>query len=155
MIQMKTMLNVIDNSGARVAQCIKSLRGPRKPASVGDQVVVTVKKTKLLPSTQGKQSVKKGEVKHGIVVRCRVCICYSCVIPGWCSFLLSVPRFSFSRGFRVLSIAFYVAKFIYCDGEQCRILNILNCLGHAVFLCPFSQYLTLFKTFALGSSTRN
>lgn len=40
MIQMKTMLFVIDNSGARVAQCIKSLRGPMKPASVGDEACV-------------------------------------------------------------------------------------------------------------------
>ena len=54
-------------------QCIKSLCGPRKPASIGDEVVVSVQKTKMLPSTQAKQSVKKGEVRRGIIVRCRVC----------------------------------------------------------------------------------
>ena len=45
MIQMQTNLDVADNSGARKVQCIKVLGGSkRKYASVGDVIVVSVKK---------------------------------------------------------------------------------------------------------------
>ena len=45
MIQMQTMLDVADNSGARVAQCIKVLGGTkRRYAMLGDIVVAAVKK---------------------------------------------------------------------------------------------------------------
>ena len=41
MIQHRTMLNVADNSGARLVQCIKVLGGTRKRyAGIGDIVVV-------------------------------------------------------------------------------------------------------------------
>ena len=44
MIQMQSMLNVADNSGAKKAQCIKVLGGSkRRTASVGDIIVVAVK----------------------------------------------------------------------------------------------------------------
>ena len=44
MIQMQTKMNVADNSGARIVQCIKVLGGSkRRTASVGDVVVVSVK----------------------------------------------------------------------------------------------------------------
>ena len=61
---MQTNLDVADNSGARRIQCIKVLGGSkRKYASVGDQIVVTVKEA--IP--RGK--VKKGEVHRAVVVR--------------------------------------------------------------------------------------
>ena len=64
MIQMQTNLDVADNSGARRIQCIKVLGGSkRKYASVGDQIVVTVKEA----SPRGK--VKKGEVHRAVIVR--------------------------------------------------------------------------------------
>ena len=64
MIQMQTNLDVADNSGARRIQCIKVLGGSkRRFASVGDQIVVTVKEA--IP--RGK--VKKGEVHRGVIVR--------------------------------------------------------------------------------------
>ena len=64
MIQMQTNLDVADNSGARRIQCIKVLGGSkRKYASVGDQIVVTVKEA--IP--RGK--VKKGEVHRAVIVR--------------------------------------------------------------------------------------
>lgn len=64
MIQMQTKLDVADNSGARRIQCIKVLGGSkRRFASVGDQIVVTVKEA--IP--RGK--VKKGEVHRAVIVR--------------------------------------------------------------------------------------
>src|SRR5258705_11384589 len=64
MIQMRTTLDVADNSGARRVQCIKGLGGSRrKYASIGDIIVVSVKEA--IPN--GK--VKKGEVMKAVVVR--------------------------------------------------------------------------------------
>lgn len=64
MIQMRTVLDVADNSGARKVQCIKVLGGSkRKYASIGDIIVVSVKEA--IPN--GK--VKKGDVMKAVVVR--------------------------------------------------------------------------------------
>jgi len=64
MIQMQTVLNAADNSGARRVQCIKVLGGShRRYASVGDVIKVSVKAA--IP--RGK--VKKGEVYNAVVVR--------------------------------------------------------------------------------------
>ena len=66
MIQMRTNLEVADNSGARRVQCIKVLGGSRrKYASVGDVIVVSIKEA--IP--RGK--VKKGDVMKAVVVRVR------------------------------------------------------------------------------------
>ena len=64
MIQMRTMLDVADNSGARRVMCIKVLGGTRRRyASIGDVIRVSVKEA--IP--RGK--VKKGEVLHAVIVR--------------------------------------------------------------------------------------
>lgn len=64
MIQMQTVLNVADNTGARVVQCIKVLGGSkRKYAGIGDIIKVTVKEA--IP----KAKVKKGDVLKAVVVR--------------------------------------------------------------------------------------
>ena len=64
MIQMKTILDAADNSGAKRMQCIKVLGGSkRKYASLGDVIVVAVKEA--LPNAK----VKKGEVYDAVVVR--------------------------------------------------------------------------------------
>ena len=66
MIQMQTMLDVADNSGARTARCIKVLGGSRRRyASLGDIVVVSVQKA--MPGS----NVRSGSVLKGVVVRCR------------------------------------------------------------------------------------
>ncbi len=66
MIQMQTMLDVADNSGARRLQCIKVLGGShRRYAGIGDVVKVSVKEA--IP--RGK--VKKGEVYNAVIVRTR------------------------------------------------------------------------------------
>lgn len=64
MIQLRTVMEVADNSGARKVQCIKVLGGTgRRYASVGDIVVVAVKECE--PNSQ----IKKGDVKKAVVVR--------------------------------------------------------------------------------------
>ena len=66
MIQQETRLKVADNTGAKEVLCFKVLGGSRrKYASVGDQIVITVKKA--LPGGM----VKKGEVHRAVVVRTR------------------------------------------------------------------------------------
>jgi large subunit ribosomal protein L14 len=64
MIQMQTVLDVADNSGARRLMCIKVLGGSkRRYAGIGDVIKVSVKEA--IP--RGK--VKKGEVYNAVVVR--------------------------------------------------------------------------------------
>jgi large subunit ribosomal protein L14 len=64
MIQMQTILNAADNSGARSMMCIKVLGGShRRYASVGDIIKVSIKDA--IP--RGK--VKKGDVYNAVVVR--------------------------------------------------------------------------------------
>ncbi|MCB1759151.1 MAG: 50S ribosomal protein L14 [Gammaproteobacteria bacterium] len=64
MIQMQTILNVADNSGAKRIQCIKVLGGShRRYAGIGDIIKVSVKDA--IP--RGK--VKKGDVYNAVVVR--------------------------------------------------------------------------------------
>ena len=66
MIQQETRLKVADNTGAKEVLCFKVLGGSRrKYASIGDQIVITVKKA--LPGGM----VKKGEVHRAVVVRTR------------------------------------------------------------------------------------
>ncbi|MGA7122480.1 MAG: 50S ribosomal protein L14 [Polyangiaceae bacterium] len=64
MIQMRTILEVADNSGAKRVQCIKVLGGSRRRyAQLGDVIVVSVKEA--IAGTK----VKKGEVAQAVVVR--------------------------------------------------------------------------------------
>ncbi len=64
MIQMQTVLDVADNSGARKIQCIKVLGGSRRRyAGIGDIIKVSVKDA--IP--RGK--VKKGDIFNAVVVR--------------------------------------------------------------------------------------
>lgn len=64
MIQMQTLLDVADNSGAKRLFCIKVLGGSkRKYASIGDIIVASVKEA--IPNSK----VKKGDVVKAVVVR--------------------------------------------------------------------------------------
>ena len=64
MIQMRTMLDVADNSGARRLSCIGVLGGTRKRyARIGDIITASVKEA--IPNTP----VKKGDVVRAVVVR--------------------------------------------------------------------------------------
>lgn len=64
MIQMRTILNIADNSGAKRVSCIKVLGGSkRRYAGIGDVIVVSIKEA--IPTAK----VKKGEVVRAVVVR--------------------------------------------------------------------------------------
>ena len=64
MIQMQTNLDVADNSGAKMVQCIKVLGGSgRRTASVGDVIVVSIKEA--IPRGR----VKKGDIHRAVIVR--------------------------------------------------------------------------------------
>lgn len=59
---MRTVLKVVDNSGAKKVMCIQALKG-KKGARLGDTIVASVKEA----YPNGK--VKKGQVVHAVVVR--------------------------------------------------------------------------------------
>ena len=64
MIQMQSMLEVADNSGARRVMCIKVLGGSkRRYAGIGDVIVVSVQEA--IPRAK----VKKGDVVKAVIVR--------------------------------------------------------------------------------------
>jgi large subunit ribosomal protein L14 len=64
MIQMQSILDVADNSGAKKLFCIKVLGGSkRKYASIGDIIMASVKEA--IPNSK----VKKGDVVKAVVVR--------------------------------------------------------------------------------------
>ena len=64
MIQQETRLKVADNTGAKEILCFKVLGGSRrKYATIGDQIVITIKKA--IPGGM----VKKGEVHRAVIVR--------------------------------------------------------------------------------------
>ncbi len=64
MIQVETMLDVADNSGARQVRCVRVLGGTRRRyASVGDEIVVSIREA--IPNAK----VKKGDVMRAVIVR--------------------------------------------------------------------------------------
>ncbi|MBX3228898.1 MAG: 50S ribosomal protein L14 [Labilithrix sp.] len=64
MIQMRTNLDVADNSGAKRVQCVKVLGGSRRRyARLGDVIVVAIKET------VAGAKVKKGDTAKAVVVR--------------------------------------------------------------------------------------
>ena len=64
MIQMQTICNVADNTGAKQVMCIKVLGGSRRRyASIGDVIVASVKKA------QPDSEVSKKDVVKCVVVR--------------------------------------------------------------------------------------
>jgi len=64
MVQMQTVLDVADNSGAKQLRCIKVIGGSkRKYAGLGDIVICSVREA--LPNSK----VKKGDVVRAVIVR--------------------------------------------------------------------------------------
>jgi large subunit ribosomal protein L14 len=66
MIQTETILNVVDNSRARYAQCIKVFRG--KYAYIGDIILVSLKNVRPTKKNQ-KIKVKKGQICRALILR--------------------------------------------------------------------------------------
>jgi large subunit ribosomal protein L14 len=66
MIQMQTLMDVADNTGAKLVRCIRVLGSTRRRyAGLGDIVVVSVQKS--IPGCP--DAVKKGKVTRGVIVR--------------------------------------------------------------------------------------
>ena len=64
MIQPRSILNVADNTGAKIVRCFKVLGGSkRRYAELGDEVVISVQ------TAQPRKAVKKKEVYRAVVVR--------------------------------------------------------------------------------------
>ena len=66
MIQINTILNVADNTGAKKVKCIRVLGGSKKVVGkIGDKIVVSIQQV----VNQKDKKVKKGEIYHAIIVR--------------------------------------------------------------------------------------
>lgn len=64
MIQLRTMLKVVDNTGAKLAQCIHVLGGSkRRYAQIGDIIVAVIKEA------EPRKMVKKHDIVRAVVVR--------------------------------------------------------------------------------------
>ncbi|CAG8466912.1 14311_t:CDS:2 [Ambispora leptoticha] len=81
MIQLKSILNVIDNSGAILAECIRVAHGGRY-GRIGDQITVVIQKARPIntsttgsgataSTTAAKIAIRRGEVRKALVVRTR------------------------------------------------------------------------------------
>ncbi|KEZ45437.1 hypothetical protein SAPIO_CDS1738 [Scedosporium apiospermum] len=71
MIQLKTMLNCIDNSGAALVECAMVV-GLKRHARIGDRLVVVVQEQRSSADAGGMSSankVKRGDIRHAVVVR--------------------------------------------------------------------------------------
>lgn len=71
------MVNVIDNSGAAVAECVKVLK-MKRAARIGDRIIVVVQKQRNFGPESGPggsvsvsaaNKVRRGDVRHAVVVR--------------------------------------------------------------------------------------
>ena len=68
MIQKGTYLNVQDNSGARLVQCIKISKGYKSRYSyIGDLILVSIKKLRTKRRLLSK--VKKGQICKALIIR--------------------------------------------------------------------------------------
>lgn len=66
MIQMQTVLDVADNTGAKSVRCIRVLGGTRRrTASLGDVIVLSIQKS----IAGAPDAFRKGKVTRGVIVR--------------------------------------------------------------------------------------
>lgn len=74
MVQMRTVLNVVDNSGAKTIRCINILRRLRQRPSgnVGSELIVSV--TSVDRAVKNKKA-KKGEIHRALVIRSKNELC--------------------------------------------------------------------------------
>ncbi|KAL1305655.1 hypothetical protein AAFC00_007249 [Neodothiora populina] len=76
MIQLKSMINCIDNSGAAVVECVRVLKMKRH-AKIGDRIIVVVQKQRNFGPESGgggvsvsaANKVRRGDIRHAVVVR--------------------------------------------------------------------------------------
>ncbi|KAH8898364.1 ribosomal protein L14 [Thozetella sp. PMI_491] len=75
MIQLKSIINCIDNSGASLVECVMVV-GQKRHASIGDRIVVVVQKHRTgvaegMGGSSSANKVKRGDIRHAVVVRTR------------------------------------------------------------------------------------
>ncbi|CCE31652.1 hypothetical protein E4U22_000390 [Claviceps purpurea] len=75
MIQIKSMLNCIDNSGAALVECLLVV-GQKAHARIGDRIVVVVQEHRGSASSgmagmNAAVKVRRGDIRHAVVVRTR------------------------------------------------------------------------------------
>ncbi len=68
MIQIRSILDVADNTGARTASMIGVIGKPKRTAAVGDIITANIKEA------SAKGTVKKGDVVRAVVVRTKAAI---------------------------------------------------------------------------------
>lgn len=72
MLILGSKVKVADNSGAKIAECIKVLGGSkRKVARVGDTIVVSIKEVRSGGGARSRSRVAKGSVQRAVVLRTR------------------------------------------------------------------------------------
>jgi|SRR5579885_460256 len=70
MIQTGTRIQVADNSGAKIVECIKVFpKSEKNNAAIGDLIIVAVKKA--VPN----KKIKKGQICHAVIIRTKKNIC--------------------------------------------------------------------------------
>jgi large subunit ribosomal protein L14 len=128
-IQTGTLLNVIDNSGARTAVCLKVRQGYRRRyANIGDIITVSVKTIR----SKRKETirVKKGEIYKAVILQARAakrgfCGDFSFFLQNPCIFLLNkqnkilgtrifgsvLKSFRFSRYLKIISLSSGISSF--------------------------------------------
>lgn len=71
MIQKGTYLNIVDNSGAKLAYCIHNITNPTcRYAYLGDIILVSIKKLRVKRRYASK--IKKGALAYGLIVRTKI-----------------------------------------------------------------------------------
>lgn len=69
MIQKGTYINVADNSGAKMASCIRVCTAKKLKATLGDTILVSIKS--LRSSKKSTIKVKKGDLYKALIIRVR------------------------------------------------------------------------------------
>ncbi len=70
MINVQTVLKVVDNSGAVYVNCIRLMKSSsRVGAKVGDVITVVIKKSIIKKNIKKSKEVKKGQVCTAVVLR--------------------------------------------------------------------------------------
>jgi large subunit ribosomal protein L14 len=71
MIQKGTFLNVVDNSGAKIAYCIYNISNPNsRYALLGNIILVSIKKLRIKRRFASK--IKKGALAYGLIIRTKI-----------------------------------------------------------------------------------
>ncbi len=71
MLQKGTFLNIVDNSGAKLASFIHNVSNPtNKYANLGHIILVTIKKLRVKRRFASK--IKKGVLAYGLIVRTKI-----------------------------------------------------------------------------------